>query len=70
MIHSLNAGTYTLGQSESINNIQQILQPNVNLKTIESSLGTLIKQNKNQVHEFGNTTVIINGNTRTIIRHQ
>ena len=70
LISSLNAGTYTLGRSESINNIQQILQPKVNLNTIESSLGTLIKQNKKQVHEFGDVTVIINGNTRTIIRHK
>jgi len=70
LINSLNEGTYMQGRSESINNIQQILQPSINLSNIESSLGTLIKQNKRQIHEFGDATVIINGNTRTIIRHQ
>jgi hypothetical protein len=68
LISSLNKGTYAFGQSDSINNVQQIIQPGVNLNNIESSLGTLVKQNKKQVYEFGNTTVIVDGNTRTILR--
>lgn len=68
LVSSLNKGTYTFGQSDSINSVQQIIQPGVNLNNIESSLSTLVKQNKKQVYEFGNTTVIVNGNTRTIVR--
>lgn len=69
LIRSLNDGTYMLGQSESINSIQQLIQPKINLNNIESSLGTLIQQNKKSIYEHGNSTIIIDGNTRTIIRH-
>ena len=68
LVRSINDGTYVSRYTDSINNIHNEITHNVNLGRIESSLGTLIMQGKRQVHEFGDTTVIINGNTRTTIR--
>lgn len=68
LVRSINDGTYVSRYTDSINNIHNEITHNVNLCRIESSLGTLIMQGKRQVHEFGDTTVIINGNTRTTIR--
>lgn len=68
LVRSINDGTYVSRYTDSINNIHNEITHNVNLGRIEASLGTLIMQGRRQVHEFGDTTVIINGNTRTTIR--
>lgn len=70
LIASLNDGTFLNKYSASINAVQQTVGNNVDLYNIESSLGTLVRQGRNQVYELGDATVIMRGNTRTVIRHQ
>lgn len=69
LIKSINDGSYLANYTHSINSVQQDIHTDVNLNKIENSLGTLVRHSKRQVHEFGNTTVIIEGNTRTTIKH-
>ena len=52
-----------------MNNVYNEISSNVNLDKIETSLRTLIQQGKKQVYELNGMTVIIDGNTRTIIKH-
>jgi hypothetical protein len=69
LIKSINDGTYLQKYSDSINNVYTEVTRNVNLNNIETSLNTLVNQGKQQVYEFGDTTIVVSGNTRKTIRH-